>query len=258
MKGMQETIWMWAEYGDALFWYRDGGCCGDSKGLVTEYRHKRIDLTGIEGLQAWYNRFDDDNYPAYVWSSEEYRAWIDEGWKYARAVREILPDEIDLLYEYDEKGTPYTVPRSRKVTPCKPMVSDQRLIREATHFILSSYNRTLDPKPYNEFIEALCRELKYEELIESAHCSWNREEKRLAIRWYLESLDCHITFGPVTNAREDCWGGGWSIDRKWALDQDATPLIGGVSTSYIFKDGELDVKLLHERLTWLLLDRGLK
>ena len=53
MKGMQETIWMWAEYGDALFWYRDGGCCGDSKGLVTEYRHKRIDLTGIEGLQEW-------------------------------------------------------------------------------------------------------------------------------------------------------------------------------------------------------------
>ena len=253
-----ETIWMWAEYGDALFWCRDGGCCGDAKSLVNEHRHKRIDLTGIEGLQEWYNRFDDESYPAYAWPPEEYRAWIEEGWKYAYAVRELLPDEIELLYEYDTKGEPYPVPRSARVTPCKPMVSDQRLIREASHFILLSYNRTLDPSPYIEFIKALCRELKYEELIEPAHCIWNREEKKLTIQWYMNSLDCFIAFGPETNARGDCLGGEWSIEGKWAIDQDTMPWVGGMATWYEFKDGALDIKLLFEQLSWLILDRGLK
>ena len=75
-----ETIVMWAEYGDALFWHKGKGCCGDSRSVITD-SGKVINLNGIRGLKEWYARFDDDKYPAYEWSPEEYIAWKKEGVK---------------------------------------------------------------------------------------------------------------------------------------------------------------------------------
>ncbi len=74
----------------------------------------------------------------------------------------------------------------------------------------------------------------------------------------MDSLDSYITFGPGTNARGDCWGGEWSIEGKWAINKNAMPWIGGMSTWYEFKDGALNIVHLFEELSWNVLDRGLK
>lgn len=253
-----ETVWMWAEYGDALFWNQNGGCIGDIHGLITDWHHKKVDLSGIEGMAEWYARFDDDKYPAYEWSPEEYGAWIEEGWKYAREVRRILPDEIELLYEYDENGTPYPVPRETRVLTTHPVTSTDRLVNEATHFILSSYNRTLDPAPYISFINALCKACPCEELIAGAHCWWERGEKELRIQWYNESLDCYIKFGRRVYAREECWGAEWSIGGKWTFNKEESPYIGGVSSSFDYDGNSIDGEYFFNRLSWYILDRGLK
>ena len=123
-----ETIIMWAEYGDALFWHKGSGCCGDSRSLVTD-SGKVIDVTGIKGLREWYARYDDDKYPAYSWTPEEYSAWRKEGWKYAQAIRDLIPDNIDLVYEYDGDDTGSPVHRKNRVVPSKPMALENCDVR---------------------------------------------------------------------------------------------------------------------------------
>ena len=253
-----ETIWMWAEYGDALFWNQEGGCIGDSHELITDCRGERIDLSGIEGLAEWYARFDDDARPAFEWTPEEYDAWIEEGWKYARAVRRILPDEIELQYAHDEDGNPYPVPRENRVLTTHPVTSTSRLINEANHFILSSYNRTLNPAPFIAFIKVLCDACPCEELISQAHCWWSREEKQLRIQWYNESFDCYITFGRRTYGGKETWCADWSISDKWALHQAKMPVVGGIASSFIFDGTTIDADYFFFRLSWLILERGLK
>ena len=253
-----ETVWMWAEYGDALFWNRDGGCIGNCHELITDRHHKKVDLSGIVGLAEWYARFDDDKYPAYEWSPQEYTAWIEEGWKYAYAVRRILPDEIELLYEYDEDGTPYPVPRETRVLATHPVTSTDRLVNEATHFILSSYNRTIDPAPYISFIKALCKACPCEELIAGTHCWWDREKKELRIQWYNESLDCHIKFGPYEYHGEERWSADWSISHRCASRQNEMPFVGGISSSFQYDGETIDGEFFFEHLSWYIIDRGLK
>lgn len=253
-----ETIWMWAEYGDALFWNQEGGCIGDSHSLITDWRHKKVDLSRIEGLAEWYARFDNDAHPAYEWTPEEYDSWFEEGWKYARAVRRILPDEIDLKYAHDDDGNPYPVPRESRVQATHPVTSTDRLVCEATHFILSSYNRTLDPAPYLAFIEALCQACPCEELISQAHCWWSREKKELRIQWYHESLDCYITFGLRIYGGKETWCSDWSISDKWSPNQKEMPVIGGIASSFIFDGSTLDADYFFTLLSWLIIDRGLK
>jgi len=253
-----ETIWMWAEYGDALFWNQEGGCIGDSHSLTTDWRHKRVDLSVIEGLAEWYARFDDDAHPAFEWKPEEYESWFEEGRKYARAVRRILPDEIDLQYGHDENGNPYPVPRETRIQTTHPVASTDRLIREAEHFILSSYNRTLDPAPYTAFIEALCEACPCEELIAQTHCWWLREEKELRIQWYNESLDCYIKFGPQMYNNKKCWNAEWTIGNKWALNEDNLPIVTGLGSWFDYDEKTVDGDYFFKRLSWYIIDRGLK
>ncbi len=66
-----ETIIMWAEYGDALFWHKGSGCCGDSRSLVTD-SGKVSDITDIKVLGGGNARYDADKYPAYSRTPQEY------------------------------------------------------------------------------------------------------------------------------------------------------------------------------------------
>lgn len=96
---ISSVVHMWAEYEDALFWTADGKCCGSSSSLSLD-DGSVIDLTGIDGLKSWYEKFDADTHPAYEWTTEEYDAWNREGWKYADAVRAILPPDVDLFVSF--------------------------------------------------------------------------------------------------------------------------------------------------------------
>lgn len=252
-----EIIWMWAEYGGALFWDKEKGCLGNCYELITVGQHKIINLIGIEGMAGWYARFNNEKHPAFEWTSEEYAEWIEEGWKYARAVRRILPDDIDLYYQYDENGIPYSVLRENAVDKTHPVISTERLIREAEHFILSSYNRTLDPTPYVDFIIALCKACPCEELIAGTHCWWSREEKELRIQWYNENLDCHIKVRPKTYRDEETWMAQWTIGRKYATNQENMPEVSGISSSFYFDGDSICLNSLFQYLSWLIIDRGL-
>ena len=89
-----ETIHMWCEYGDALFW-TTGGCCGTADELWTD--HGSFDLKGIAGLREWYDEFDDN--PSYSWPEKKVAEHRKRGLEFAQKVRAILPDSIDLYYE---------------------------------------------------------------------------------------------------------------------------------------------------------------
>ncbi len=93
-----ERIHMWAEYGDALFW-TTGGCCGSADEIYTD-RHGVIDLRGIKGLKEWYDDWDGN--PSYSWPKEKCKAHRERGLELAKQIRAILPDSLDLYYDFWE------------------------------------------------------------------------------------------------------------------------------------------------------------
>ena len=103
MPPVKETIQMWCDYGDALFWGRwndgYGACIGDAGSLDT-YTCGTIDLSAIEGLQAWYDEWNRT--PLENILEEENESlddeWFNRGWRLALKVRELMPDTIDLFY----------------------------------------------------------------------------------------------------------------------------------------------------------------
>ena len=100
MPKIKETISMWCDYGDALFWGRGtdgkGGCCGNADSLFTETAGE-IKLDSIKGLREWYEKWDSaslsDN-----WTKKQWRDWDARGYSFALQVRKLLPDTIDLFY----------------------------------------------------------------------------------------------------------------------------------------------------------------
>ncbi len=89
---------MWAEYGDALFW-TTGGCCGSADEIYTD-RHGVIDLRGIKGLKEWYDDWDGN--PSYSWPKEKCKAHRERGFELAKQIRAILPNSLDLYYDFWE------------------------------------------------------------------------------------------------------------------------------------------------------------
>ena len=249
-----ETIIMWPEYGDALFWHKGKGCCGSSRNLVT-YSREYVDLSKINELQEWYARFDDDKNPAYEWSLEAYRTWKDEGVKYAMAVREVLPDHIDLQYD-DDGGEHYTLlPRKNRIIPSKPLTSDHRLIEEVAKQMQGNRN-----EPYREdviaFVRYLCSACKYEELLETAHCQWNFKEKMLKVSWMFKSLNCTLFL--QLNAEGNDIYAGYSINEGDEMDDDDQPvIIEDSSTGWFETVAEIGISAFVELLSWHILDRGL-
>jgi len=250
---------MWPEYGGALFWRKDGGCCGDCNVLFTEHNQLSIDVSQIEGLKEWYKRFDDDSKPPYTWSTKVYKTWVDQGWEYAYAVRNLLPDYIDMYYLRDEKGKPYPVTRNNHILPCKEFVSEDRLLNETFDQI---YNGIVyrDAFPYIEFIKTICHICPYEELISDAHCFWEESGAQLHITWYLDTLFCQIDYGPKhyhrNNHLEEDWTAQFEIREKNRLDGHKSyvnALAGGLN----YENNE-EVKWFFDTLAWYILDRGMK
>lgn len=104
---IEEVVHMWPDYGDAIFWAQDGANSGDSSILYTTIR--TIALTPISSeLQEWYNEWEglpnEDE-----WSNEkEHKIWLFKGWELAKKVRLLLPESVDLFYDW----RPYKVPHS--------------------------------------------------------------------------------------------------------------------------------------------------
>lgn len=102
MPKIKETISMWCDYGDALFWNRDkkgwGACCGGTDIFFTETAGE-IKLDSIKGLREWYDEYDITE-PPHAWNSKRWKNWLERGYSFAVQVRKLLPDTIDLFY-YD-------------------------------------------------------------------------------------------------------------------------------------------------------------
>ena len=94
---IQETIHMWAEWGDALFWKK--GCYGNAECLYLDTAPYEIDLMSIEGLREWYDEFNNQD-PAKGRPDDEYYDWLTRGWDFALKIRQLLPPHVELFYEW--------------------------------------------------------------------------------------------------------------------------------------------------------------
>lgn len=99
-----ESIQMWCDYGAALFWgggeVGHRGACGDAAEIFTDTCGD-IDLRSIDGLQEWYDKYDNGPLPGEdEYNCETEKSWFEQGKEFAQKVRELLPDAIDLYY-YD-------------------------------------------------------------------------------------------------------------------------------------------------------------
>lgn len=90
---------MWAEWGDALFWSQQAGCCGNADAFIVDTKNTEIDLSDLPELREWYNHFDSQ-IPEAEWPDEDYEQWYQEGWELAKKVRERMPPNVDLFYEW--------------------------------------------------------------------------------------------------------------------------------------------------------------
>ena len=94
-------ILMYPDYGDSLFWNERGSCIGGCKYLFIgeDGSEIEIDLSDIEGLREWYYDWDGESlYQTHHWTDAQWREWWSMGLELAKAVNELLPDEVDLYY----------------------------------------------------------------------------------------------------------------------------------------------------------------
>lgn len=96
---IKETVHMWAEWGDGLFWHQRGGCCGNAEGFFVDTDNTRVDLSDIPELREWYDEFDM-SIPEIGRTKEEYEDWYKRGWELAKKIRMRLPESVDLFYEW--------------------------------------------------------------------------------------------------------------------------------------------------------------
>lgn len=94
-----ETVSMWAEWGDGLFWHQHGGCSGNAERFFIDARERPVDLTGLPELRAWYDEFDDSD-PSVEWPEEKTFAWMRRGWMLACRIRTMMPENVDLFFQW--------------------------------------------------------------------------------------------------------------------------------------------------------------
>lgn len=105
MPQVRETVQMWCDFGGALFWGRGndahGACIGDVDSFDT-HTCGTIELSSIDGLQAWYDEWNKISLDSIIEEKNESVSdeWFERGRQLALKVRELLPDTIDLFY-YD-------------------------------------------------------------------------------------------------------------------------------------------------------------
>ena len=103
----QQRLYMWPDYGDALFWDETGACCGgcDLVTLTTFGRDKDIELLGIPGLKAWYAEWNKQSlYHTDHWTDTEWNEWWLEGKTYAYQVKKLLPSNYRLFYMWNSQS----------------------------------------------------------------------------------------------------------------------------------------------------------
>lgn len=98
---IKETVHMWFEWGDGLFWHQRGGCCGNAEKFFVDTENTEIDLTGLPELRQWYDEFDESG-PLGVdnWTKEHMDEWFNRGWDLAKKIRVMLPECVDLFYQW--------------------------------------------------------------------------------------------------------------------------------------------------------------
>ena len=260
------TFWMRAEHGDALFFDHWDECYGNADTLKT-FDHDTIDLSGVAGLRAWYDRFDREERPVAEWPAGEYQAWVEEGWQYAYALRELVPDHFDLIYEYEENGkfVTYTIPRKSRLPDVAPSTREaERLIREADEQIdrvifdireesgAPVFDRDEETKPlFMGYIRRFCEQCPDDRVLAKAHCVWNENAKELIVQWYLDDFKARCIIG-----RED---GFWEIESKRIVNWHPgdPPKIHDFECTLMSLEGNFAVVLLGW-MQWYIVERGLK
>ena len=94
-------IQMYPDYGDSLFWDKEGCCIGGCKYLYVgeEGSEIEIDLSNIMELMEWYYDWHWESlYQRHHWTDIQWREWWAKGLELAKAVNELLPDDVDLFY----------------------------------------------------------------------------------------------------------------------------------------------------------------
>ncbi len=97
---INETVHMWAEWGDGLFWHQKGGCCGNAEKFFIDTDDTEIDLSSMPEIKEWYDKYENTYYPESPWPKSEYQEWIAQGWELAKKIRLMLPDSVDLFYQW--------------------------------------------------------------------------------------------------------------------------------------------------------------
>ena len=96
---VKETVHMWAEWGDALFWHQRGGCCGNAESFFVDTDNATIDLSDMPEVRTWYDEFNN-RVPEEDWPDEEFVPWFNRGWELAKKIRQRLPLTVDLYYHW--------------------------------------------------------------------------------------------------------------------------------------------------------------
>ena len=93
---IKHFILMYPDYADALFLGKGvntGGCTD----MWLEDEEGHFDMSSIGGLKEWQMEYESKEDS---WSEEEEKDFYDRGWKLAKEVRKLLPDNIELVYYY--------------------------------------------------------------------------------------------------------------------------------------------------------------
>ena len=94
-------VLMEPDYGNALFWDKDGCCIGGNDAICIEEDGNEIaiDLSGISGLKEWFQEWDSETlYSTLHWTDLQWREWWERGMELAKAVNQILPNNVELDY----------------------------------------------------------------------------------------------------------------------------------------------------------------
>lgn len=98
---IQETVHMWTEWGDGLFWHQRGGCSGNAEGFFIDTDGIEIDLSVMPELRQWYDEWElDGPFGVEKWTEEHERTWFQKGWELAKKIRTMLPECVDLYYQW--------------------------------------------------------------------------------------------------------------------------------------------------------------
>lgn len=95
---------MWPDYGEALFWNRDGANNGGYDSIYLD-NGSVVDLSSIVGLKDWFVDWDNESlYDTSHWKEEDWQQWWLKGLILASRIKKILPSHVDFYYMWYTKN----------------------------------------------------------------------------------------------------------------------------------------------------------